>query len=627
MIRKLYFVSLILFGFSIVSAQKNGSLLGKAFNSKDSSNYYFKLAKNAATSESDLAEYYFCKNARCTDYNQPDSAVIYGKIALEKFKKIGKTGAAFSVFNNISKVYQSQGQYGKAVQMALEGLQMAEKEKNEYWEIMFTISLSNKYHDFENYAKGTFYGKKGYELAKNAKKPNNDFISYALNTLAINFDDWNFPEKALLYHKKNFEYQKGKDTLKLGTTYNNIGNTLLKMKKFQEASRWFNRCLKIYEVTLLKKDDAYYYNFATVYTNLAQIATDLNNFEKAEKLFVKAKYFCIKSTNAEKLRDYYYQNAKFNKKRKDLQKTIDSQESYIKLRDSIFNKDRDRSLADLEAKYQNEKKEREIVANKSKILESEFLLKQKNNQFLLVGLLLIGFLVVGFLMYRQQKLKNTQQAQTFELKQAISQIETQNKLQNQRLAISKDLHDNIGAQLTFIISSVETAKFAPEIANTKLGNKLTKISDFTKDTIIELRDTIWAMNSSEISFEDLQIRISNFIEKANDVSENSIFKFTIDANLNNIKLSSITGMNIYRTIQEAVNNALKHASAPEIVVAISAINDKINILITDNGFGFNKDAVMQGNGLQNMQKRIEEIGGTFNIKSEPGKGTKISILI
>ena len=183
------------------------------------------------------------------------------------------------------------------------------------------------------------------------------------------------------------------------------------------------------------------------------------------------------------------------------------------------------------------------------------------------------------------------------------------------------MHDNIGAQVTFIISSVETAKFAPEIENTKLGNKLTKISDFTKDTIVELRDTIWAMNSNEISFEDLQIRISNFIEKASSASEDIAFDFNIDKNLNTIKLTSIIGMNIYRTIQEAINNALKYAKADKIDVNISKINDKINIEITDNGIGFDKETIVMGNGLQNMQKRIEEINGTFNIETE--NGTKI----
>ena len=242
-------------------------------------------------------------------------------------------------------------------------------------------------------------------------------------------------------------------------------------------------------------------------------------------------------------------------------------------------------------------------------------------------MVILSFFVglIGFLIYRQQKLKNKQQTQAFELKQAINQIETQNKLQSQRLAISKDLHDNIGAQLTFIISSVETAKFAPEIENTKLGNKLTKISDFTKDTIVELRDTIWAMNSNEISFEELKGRILNFIEKANDASENSVFKFDIDANLDTIKLSSIAGMNVYRTIQEALNNALKYSKATIISVTIKKIEDKINIEITDNGIGFDKNNSINGNGLNNMQKRIEEIGASFELISGLDKGTKISI--
>ncbi|MCY7361581.1 MAG: histidine kinase, partial [Ignavibacteria bacterium] len=132
------------------------------------------------------------------------------------------------------------------------------------------------------------------------------------------------------------------------------------------------------------------------------------------------------------------------------------------------------------------------------------------------------------------------------------------------LTISRDLHDNIGAQLTFIISSVDNIKYAFDLQNTKLDDKLQKISNFTKDTIVELRDTIWAMNNNAISFEDLRSRILNFIEKAKVAKENINFKFNIDEKLNKVELTSIVGMNIYRTIQEAVNNAIKYANPTEI---------------------------------------------------------------
>ncbi|MCK6609316.1 MAG: ATP-binding protein, partial [Flavobacterium sp.] len=208
---------------------------------------------------------------------------------------------------------------------------------------------------------------------------------------------------------------------------------------------------------------------------------------------------------------------------------------------------------------------------------------------------------------------------------AIAQIENQNKLHEQRLAISRDLHDNIGAQLTFIISSVENLKFGFPTMETSIKNHLTKISDFTKTTIVELRDTIWAMNANEFTFDDLSSRIYNFIEKAQSVKENTAFKFSIDESLKNSKFSSLEGVNLYRTIQEAVNNAIKYADANEVSVQVKPNVNGITIEISDNGKGFDLDTIDLGNGIVNMQKRIEEIGGVFKIQSELNKGTQITI--
>ena len=92
------------------------------------------------------------------------------------------------------------------------------------------MSLSNTHHDFEDFRNGIKYGKKGLQKALSYKEKGKEHIQGLLNVIAINYDDWNKPESALYYHKKVFDYVKGKDTLKLGTTYNNIGNTLLKQK-------------------------------------------------------------------------------------------------------------------------------------------------------------------------------------------------------------------------------------------------------------------------------------------------------------------------------------------------------------------------------------------------------------
>ena len=82
------------------------------------------------------------------------------------------------------------------------------------------------------------------------------------------------------------------------------------------------------------------------------------------------------------------------------------------------------------------------------------------------------------------------QKKEFELKTAFEKIESQNKLSEQRQSISRDLHDNIGSQLTLIISSIDNLKNIPKIDQTILSKKLSSISNFTRETITELRDTI-----------------------------------------------------------------------------------------------------------------------------------------
>ena len=182
--------------------------------------------------------------------------------------------------------------------------------------------------------------------------------------------------------------------------------------------------------------------------------------------------------------------------------------------------------------------------------------------------------------------------------------------------------------LTFIISSIDNLKYSLQDATSKTKEKLTNISAFTSQTIYELRDTIWAMNKESITFEDLQARITNFINKANDTSESVDFTFQVAENISaHHKVSSVVGMNIYRIVQEAVNNALKYAKASTISVNISEAENMLVIAISDNGKGFLLSEITMGNGLNNMKKRAHEINGEIEYHSEINKGTTILLSV
>ena len=164
--------------------------------------------------------------------------------------------------------------------------------------------------------------------------------------------------------------------------------------------------------------------------------------------------------------------------------------------------------------------------------------------------------------------------------------------------------------------------------NEKLGDRLSGISSFTGQTIYELRDTIWAMNKNNISIEDLQARITNFIEKAKLFTEKTNFTFIVSPEINpDHTFSSVKGMNIYRIIQEAVNNSLKYSGADDIRVSIEKGISAYEIKVSDNGNGFNTENVSDGNGLNNMKKRAKDIDGELDIRSSDSEGTLITLLV
>ncbi|MDI1257264.1 MAG: sensor histidine kinase [Flavobacterium sp.] len=402
------------------------------------------------------------------------------------------------------------------------------------------------------------------------------------------------------------------------TFLDNKAHCYMFTNRIDSAKYYFTECLKIDIASGNKKQ------IADSYSNLANLAMYQKDYPTAEDNIFKSINLLKQIKNRHNLAKSYDILADIYQSQGEFKKAFNAHKMFYDEWKLLIDEKKEAALAEYKIVYDTQKKEKQLAENKVLLLQNEADSKQKTTTIVMLSLLILFLGVVGVLIQRQQRFQSNQREQEFQLKTAISQIETQNKLQQQRLSISRDLHDNIGAQLTFIISSVDTVKYGFDVEYTKLGNRLDTISDFTKSTIIELRDTIWAMNNNEISFEDLRARIFNFIEKAKIAKEDIQFKFNIDDNLDDIKLSSIQGINIYRTIQEAVNNTIKYAKATEISIDVKRNNAKIEIEINDNGIGFDYKNTNGGNGLINMRKRIDDIGGKFTLESNK-TGTKIAI--
>ena len=342
----------------------------------------------------------------------------------------------------------------------------------------------------------------------------------------------------------------------------------------------------------------------------------MNQYEEAKKFFELALKYAKKSETAEKLRDYYFQKALFNKKYNNLEATIKEQENYIQFRDSIYTVEKNKTVTELETKYQTEKKEKQILQQQAEV-------KQKNIWLLLIS----SVVIIGLILFRNFRVKTKLQKEQLKLENKLLEEQSNYKIQEQRLDISRELHDNVGSQLTFIISILDNLKGSSVQFDEVIDRKIDTLSNFAYKSISELRDTIWVLNSKQLSLSELQSRMLNFIKDARESVDAIRFHFDFEI-ASDVELSSKQAINLYRILQEIVNNAIKHADAKDVFVAISQVDNTLQIKILDNGVGFDYESKKKKSfGLNNIHNRIQEMNGIVNVESSKENGTSYVIQI
>nr|WP_321231572.1 sensor histidine kinase [uncultured Psychroserpens sp.] len=521
-----------------------------------------------------------------------------------------------SAHNNIGVINRNLGLYNEALENYLISLRIYEAKHMEK-EIATThnsIGLVYSYNGIND--KAIEYHLKAKDVFE--KLGNKKGISEVYNNIAIIYANDGQLDEALNYFKYSLEIEKALNDKKgIAESVNNVGAVYYYMGEIDTALSYFNQSVEI------EKSIGNFAGAGSSYNNIAQTLVENGRVDEAKQYIDSAYHYAQKSKTVFDIESALLTYTDYYERKGNNKLALQFYKDYNKLHDSIMNFDTKSKIAELEIQYQTEKKEKEILSQRADLAEKELDLNKKNTQLLGLGVFALVLALLGYLFYNQQKLKNKQLQKENELKDALVKIETQSRLQDQRLRISRDLHDNIGAQLTFIISSLDNLKYGFKLPE-KLDTKLQTISEFTSATIYELRDTIWAMNKSEITLEDLQSRISNFIDKADIASDDVDFKFnTMNSEVKYIKLTSVEGMNIYRIIQESINNALKYAEAKHIVVDFSAEMKALVFKVTDDGKGFDIENATLGNGINNMKKRAQDIGADIEIVSEVEKGTTI----
>ena len=243
------------------------------------------------------------------------------------------------------------------------------------------------------------------------------------------------------------------------------------------------------------------------------------------------------------------------------------------------------------------------------------------------GLLLELIFFLAGLTYKNRKqiIEQTRERERLKLENERKELEKQMAVmaahQEERDRISEDMHDELG-------SGVTTIRLMSEIAKNKMKEntpvEIEKISSSANDLLNKMNAIIWSMNSGNDSVDNLVSYIRAYTFEYMEGTPIHCKVNTPD-NIPQIDLSGDKRRNIFLCVKETLNNILKHSRASEMKVDIE-VNHSLIIRIADNGTGFDMQAIRKfGNGLKNISRRMERIGGNFRIENDNGSVTTLKL--
>lgn len=180
------------------------------------------------------------------------------------------------------------------------------------------------------------------------------------------------------------------------------------------------------------------------------------------------------------------------------------------------------------------------------------------------------------------------------------------QVEHERRRISRDLHDNMGAYTTALLSNVEKLKLS-----TGPSQELDKMTDNAQQILSSLRETIWVLNNKEISVADFCDAFKNYCVKMLQHFEHIQFE-SEETILNNKMLHAAEAIHFDKILKEAFQNSIKHSGATQIWFKAECVNH-LKLSLHDNGCGFNNETITKGNGLENMQWRAKQANAGINI--------------
>jgi signal transduction histidine kinase len=594
----------------------------------------------------------------CYEYRfiNGDSALKYGNMALVLAKKLGDGKGRAQALNDLGIIYADRTDY----ETALQHYHLALEIRQQLDDTIGIGALHNKI--------GIIHQKKGaYAQAIDHQLQAlrifeqlgiQPYVATCQNNIAIlHFNLGNF-ERSLEMHREALETRRGLGHApSVAASLTNIGNVFLESGDTAQAAASYEEAAAIYEgIDDPEGESTNLHNWASCFIasnpqkaldklnralsirtaladekmlasthasignsllNLGQYQAALPHFRTALKQAERAGVLAEQLNTLEQL-------ALLHRLLGNADSTYLYYSRQMAMKDSVFNAGLRADFAELQTKYETERKEASIalLSEQNKVIDLK--VKQQRTQLFLVISALLILLVISVLFYfritarkKAELAEATIREREAGLKAVIEATEAE------RSRIARDLHDGVGQQLSGLKMGWQKLLYELKLADDVQKNRAEKLTDVLDQACAEVRDISHRMMPKSLERYGLVPALEDMLEKSLKPAgiQYSLENFVPDGT----RFSADIELTLFRVVQELVNNILRHAGATEVSVQLIKNGKQLIAIVEDNGKGLNTSERTDGIGLQNIQHRLRTIGGSVHFESQNGTCATVRI--
>ena len=605
-----------------------------------------------------------------------EAAALFGK-SLQFYLAKHPSKYSALAFNDLGYTWGRSGELSKQANCLIQSISIYENYfPDKYGELGIAYSnLSTVYYTLNDRPKAIEYAKKS--LTYREKTGDVSRLSIGCCNISQFYTGIDNAE-AEKYLQQCVKYAlQSKEEPRIIHSYVTAANLYIANKKPAEALDFELKAIALLEKN--KKDPAMlarrYLSTGTIYRQLGNDSTTILSY------FNRSLAILQRMNDKISLRDYYVQLSNYYTDTKNYPAAYENYRKYILYRDSVISERTASSIAEINTRYETEKKDNEIIRlntdqrikqleiekQKAVIAGNTAVALQKQNEIDLLSksqeLQDIKILQQSEELQRQQLLAKTNsqqleltekenQLQDKQLKnqknvrnlligglalflllgityvnryQLKKKLEQQKSLLAMRNNISQDLHDDIGASLSNI-------NILNELAKRNIGNPdkskeyLSQASEDIQRISESLSDIVWNINPRYDDLQNLFVRMKRYAADMLD-GKNIAGEFDFPSSETGLALSMEKRRDFYLVFKEAINNLAKYSQAKQAFISVVTGANNLKMTIRDDGKGFDRNTIVQGNGLQNMEQRARNAGAVVTIQSKPGAGTTVKLVM